>query len=204
MHLHQRGIELTRKNSGISWTAKFIKIIWHHIHKEWLLRNSVRHGKDELEQAQKRRTLCMAEIKVYYEYRQDNSFTTPNLLTMFHPTFDVHITTDSTLQQLEIWLSNYRDILDNNLLQQTQQPNNDHTSEGATNQENAKQFQPTSFTALQKHTHLCSSSKQSKVSTKESDNAGVTECNTVATSTEEHPKKFFAGGRICPPNKLVT
>ena len=61
----------------------------------------------------------MAEIKVNYNHKDDNQFNQTQSLAMFHTNYETHIATDSTLVQLETWLSNYRDILEAKIKQKS-------------------------------------------------------------------------------------
>ena len=90
-----------------------IKIIWTNVHNQWLLRCKDKHGKDLAEQAQKRRTLYIDELSVYYQYR-DNDLLMPRETksTMFYNTIQEHLYRESTLVQLETWLCTYRDIVE--------------------------------------------------------------------------------------------
>lgn len=51
-------------NSGPQWTSTIVKIIWEHIHKLWLHRNQLRHGKDKAEQLQKQWEQHIAEMTI--------------------------------------------------------------------------------------------------------------------------------------------
>jgi len=80
----------------------------------------------------------------------------------------------------------------------------------AITQENAQQFRKLSSSCVH-HAYLCShpssSSQHPPVSnTADSEAVAAAVCNPVAANTTEIPKNniIFEGGRICPPNKLVT
>ena len=115
-NLRRRRIKPTRLNSGTGWVSHIIAIIWKNVHQEWLVRNLARHGKDELERSEKRREHHIEELKVYYEYWDDNQLEiSDDLAPMFYPNFEAHIEKESSLLQLDTWLNTYRDIINNSI-----------------------------------------------------------------------------------------
>ena len=114
LHEHQlqtQGFQLNRLNSGSQWISGLIKIIWHHIHLVWQLRNQIRHGKTQAEKLEKRRQLCVAELKLYYDYKSDRILSNEVPDHIFYPSIQEHLYKESSLVELDNWLCTYRDII---------------------------------------------------------------------------------------------
>ena len=120
-HLQQVKIQITHFNSGVQWAAKLILLIWKHIYKVWIARNLARHGLDAEERSIKRRNQCIEELTLYYNYK-DNRLLMPQELnsSMFYDSLQEHMFKESTLHQLDTWLSTYRDIILQSKQQKTQ------------------------------------------------------------------------------------
>ena len=110
-HLTQRGYQHTGQNSGTQWLASLIRLLWTHIHQVWLARNLARHGSTFSEQLEKQRQACVSEISLYYDYYNHNHLSPDFPDHIFYPTLQEHLHKESTLQELDNWLCNYRDII---------------------------------------------------------------------------------------------
>ena len=111
--LCRRGIEPTRHNSGLQWVSALLQIIWRHFHGEWLTRNQARHGVDAAEQAIKQRQQNIAELSMYYNYRDDRQLLRSELhsTSIFYSSLQEHLHRESSNSQLDTWLCSYRHIL---------------------------------------------------------------------------------------------
>ena len=110
-YLQESGVSSDYQNSGTSWTARLIQIIWLNIHQVWKLRNEHRHGVTPIEIADKQRNLAIREITLYYGYKEDNLLTDSFPAHIFYPTLDEHLDHASTLEELSNWLINFRNII---------------------------------------------------------------------------------------------
>ena len=105
-HLQQAKIKISHFNSGIQWAANLIHLLWKHIYKVWIARNLAWHGLDAKERSIKRRNQCIEELTLYYSYK-DNLLLMPKELhsPMFYNSLQEHMYKESTLHQLDTWLS---------------------------------------------------------------------------------------------------
>ena len=112
--LNQRNLMVTKFNSGIHWSSSLIRTVWSHVHQLWLTRNGVRHGKTFSEQLEKQRQHCISELSVYCEYHSKGLLTHNFPQHVFYSNIQEHLHHESTLSDLDNWLSTHRDlILDN-------------------------------------------------------------------------------------------
>ena len=115
--LTSRNISPTPFNSGAQWASTIINIIWKHVHKLWLHRNEIRHGKDKAEQLEKQKQLRLSELYLYYTYRDEHFLNMDNIPDdIFYATYQEHIHHESSNTALDTWLCTYRDIITNNKL----------------------------------------------------------------------------------------
>jgi len=114
IHLEQlvhHGYQVTKRNSGTQWTSTLIRIIWKHVHKVWMHRNQVRHGSTFSDQLEKQRQLCVAEVSLYYTYRSNGALSDDVPEHIFYPSLQEHLHKESSLNELDSWLSNNRAII---------------------------------------------------------------------------------------------
>ena len=110
-HLVRQGFQVTKQNSGTHWTATLTHIIWKHVHNVWTHRNQIRHGLSIHEQLEKRRQLCVAEVTLYYSYKSSGALSADVPSHIFYPTIQEHLHKESSLSDLDNWLSNNRAII---------------------------------------------------------------------------------------------
>ena len=109
--LNQRGKAITKYNSGVHWSASLIKIIWGHIHQVWIHRNTICHGITLAEQQEKQRQQCVSELSLYYSYYIKKLLPPDFPSHIFYSTIQEHLHRESTLHDLDNWLSTYRDYI---------------------------------------------------------------------------------------------
>ena len=63
------------------------------------------------EQIEKKRQLCVAEILLYYGYKQDNLLMGDFPDHIFYSTIQEHLHREHTFTELDDWLTNYRTLI---------------------------------------------------------------------------------------------
>ena len=63
------------------------------------------------EQIEKKRQLCVAEISLYYGYKQDNLLMGDFPDHIFYSSIQEHLHCEHTFTDLDDWLTNYRTII---------------------------------------------------------------------------------------------
>ena len=104
---------MNEKNSGINLIRRLILKIWELVHGVWLERNQARHGRDEMEQKEKKREQCLREIESWYDHRAVG-----NLLlakaddkAIFYRSIEEHKRKEGNLAQVQTWLCTFGSAL---------------------------------------------------------------------------------------------
>jgi len=209
--LQQRKIQLTNFNSGLHWTSSLINIFWTQVHKVWTARNKARHGKDLAEQLQKRHKQYVDEIACYYNYKVTNQLLlSPDMEDMFYSSLQKHLHFESSLHQMETWLSTYRDIIEASRVAKndyqvtkptTASPSILVAQETATRthlKNDTIQFEVCTSQKLSSHTQHPSTISLSTLSTS---SCSISTLNNQLVTLRAVPKK--KEDKICPTDGLV-
>jgi hypothetical protein len=85
-----------------SWVSTIQRHIWNEVHKLWIIRNEDRHGKEELMKVEHQ---C-AELRRETErlHGMKDQCLPSHRSTIFHSSFQAHVTTENTIHRLGAWL----------------------------------------------------------------------------------------------------
>ena len=79
----------------------------------WLERNKDRHGRDDLEKNEKKREQVLAELKMWYELRDEGKLQLAEAAAdrIFYDTLQQHEEKKGTLARVQMWLCTFGTVL---------------------------------------------------------------------------------------------
>ena len=106
-------METNERNSGTTLTRRLILKIWTLVHGVWKERNLARHGETEQEQREKKREQCLAELKMWYELRDQGklSLAKTGEVEIFCATVEEHHNKEGSLARVQRWLCTFGSAL---------------------------------------------------------------------------------------------
>ena len=112
--LKLQGTEITAKNSGRTLIRRLtLKMRTLVVHGVWKERNLARHGETEQEQAEKKKDRYLAELKMWYDHRNEGKLSLAEAAEeeIFYDTVEEHQEKEGTLARIRGWLCTFGSVL---------------------------------------------------------------------------------------------